>query len=277
MRASTLHGRRHARMLCMLIALFAPACGDSAPAAPSTGSTPPSGTPVNVTGTEKVGWDQPAISTSQLAGYQYLGYVDDSPQVLTNVSCGATAANGTFPCSASLPRMSVGTHRLELAAQELSGSRTIGDRSPAILLNVTASRTTSTTAVVEVRPFTTYDGLQLVVETLATGLPASSSLAAAPDCRVFIAGRDGTILVWQNGKTLTTPALRLTDVAQTSDVGLIGLSLDPDFSSNGRVFVAYAAREETGDLVHRVLRLRDTDSVFGQAVTILEERAVFAP
>jgi len=265
-------------VLCVVFALFAPACGDSAPSAPSTGSTPPSGTPVNVTGTEKIGWDQPASGTSQLAGYQYLGYVDNVPQVLTNVSCGSASANGAFPCSATLPRMTVGSHTLELAAQELSGSRLIGDRSPAILLNVTASRTTSTTATVaDVRPFATYDGLQLVVETLATGLPAPSALAAAPDGRVFIAGRDGNVLVWQNGKMLTTPALRLTDAAQTSDVGLIGLSLDPDFSSNGQVFVAYAAREETGDFVHRVVRLRDTDSVFGQAVTILEEHALYAP
>src|SRR5262245_4948229 len=179
MRASTPHCRRHAQVLCVLFALLAPACGDSPPAAPSTGSTPPSGPPVNVSGTEKIGWDQPAISASQLAGYQYLGYVDDTPQVLTNVSCGATPANGTFPCSASLPRMTAGSHRLQLAAQELSGSRLIGDRSPTILLNVTASRTTSTTtAVMDVRPFGTYAGLQLGVETLDTGRPAPAALAA---------------------------------------------------------------------------------------------------
>src|SRR5689334_10926341 len=95
--------QRHtiARTLCIAVALFATACGgDSAPAAPSTGSNSPGGV-VNVTGTEKVGWDQVADSTTQLSGYRYLGFVDNVLNVLGNVSCGATATNGAFPCSAS--------------------------------------------------------------------------------------------------------------------------------------------------------------------------------
>jgi glucose/arabinose dehydrogenase len=270
----------HARcawMLCIVVALLAPACSDSPPTAPSTGS-PPSG-PITVTGTEKMGWDQIAASATQLARYRYLGFVDDAQSVLANVACGTTAsASGTFPCTASLPTMTVGSHRLELAAQEVDGLQLTSARSPAILLNVVASTSRATTVVTQLpRSITTYDGLQLVVGTLATGLPAPSSLAVAPDGRVFIASRDGSILVWQNGKMLAAPALKLSDMAQTSDVGLIAVSLDPEFSSNGRAFVAYTAKNERGAFVHRILRLRETSSVFGQAAVILEEPARFAP
>jgi glucose/arabinose dehydrogenase len=229
-----------------------------------------------VTGTEKIGWDQLANAASDLAHYQYLGYVDDVPQVLTNVACATTSANGAFPCTASLPKMTVGSHRLDLAAQQIDGAQQVSARSPALQLNVVASRT-STVVTQLPRNITTYDGVQLAVDTLATGLPAPSSLAVAPDGRVFIAGRDGNILVWQNGTGLAAPALRLTDVAQTSDVGLVSLSLDPEFSSKGLVFVAYAAGDASGGFAYRVLRLRDTSGVFGQAAAILEERAPSAP
>lgn len=229
-----------------------------------------------MTGTEKIGWDQPANSAGDLAHYQYLGYVDDVPQVLTNAACTTTSAAGAFPCTASLPKMTVGLHRLELAAQQIDGTQVISPRSPSLQLNVVASRT-STVVTQLPRNFATYDGLQLVVDTLATGLPAPSSLAVAPDGRVFIAGRDGNISVWQNGTVLAAPALQLSDVARTSDVGLISLSLDPEFRSNGLAFVAYAAGDAGGGFAYRVLRLHDANGVFGQAAAILEERAPSAP
>jgi glucose/arabinose dehydrogenase len=272
-------------MLCVVVALLVSGCGgeSASPAAPSSGgssSSSSSSGPTNVTGTAKIGWDQVADSFSTLSGYQYLGYVDSAPQVLANASCGTTATNGTFPCTASLPAMSVGLHSLQLAAQETGGAQRTSPLSAAIQLNVTVATSGKASTIVYASApggVTTYDGLPLAVETLATGLLAPSAVVAAPDGRVFIAGRDGRILVWQNGKLLTAPALQLNDVAQTSDVGLIGMSLDPGFASNGLVFVAYAARDQRGGFLHRVLRLRDANSVFGQALEILEEQAVFAP
>lgn len=269
-----------------VIALCVSACGgDSQPAtAPSSSSSGSSSSGssssgvINVSGTEKIGWDQTATSASQLSAYQYLGFVDNVPQVLANAACGSTSTNGTFPCTASLPAMSTGMHTLQLAAQETTGAQRISTLSAAIQVNVTGSTAKSSSAVVSFTPSaTTYDGLTLAVETLATGLVAPSAVVVAPDGRVFVAGRDGRILVWQNGKMLSTPALQLSDVAQTSDVGLIGMSLDSGFASNGLVFVAYAAKNQQGVFVHRVLRLRDTNSVFSQALVILEEPALFAP
>src|SRR5262252_5826066 len=290
MRVLTRHFQICALLLAVAVALFASACGGGgeSPTAPSSntpGNTPsnppgPSSGAINVTGTEKIGWNQAPDSSGSVAGYQYIGYVDGVPQVLANAACGSTAASdGTFPCTASLPKMTAGLHSLTLAAQQTSGSQLISGQSAPIQLNVTTSTAAMASAIVPQAPLgvTTFDGLPLVVQTLATGLKAPSAIIAAPDGRVFIAGRDGKILVWQNGKILPSPALLLSDAAQTSDVGLIGMSLDPAFGSNGLVFVAYTARDQRGGFVHRVIRLRDSSSVFGQALTILEDQAVFTP
>src|SRR5215831_21161724 len=137
MRAPTRHLRLTARIVSLSVALFTTACGgDSQPAAPSTGSPPPtsSGGPINVKGTEKIGWDQVADSASQLLTYQYLGYVDSVPQVLANAVCASSPTNGAFPCTASLPRMSAGMHTLELAAQEMGGAQRVSGRSAALQL-----------------------------------------------------------------------------------------------------------------------------------------------
>jgi glucose/arabinose dehydrogenase len=289
MRVLTRHFQICALILVVAVVLFASACGGGeSPAAPSsntpgnTPSNPPgsSSGAINVTGTEKIGWNQAPDSSGSVARYQYLGYVDGVSQVLANAACGSTtAADGTFLCTASLPKMTAGLHSLTLAAQQTSGSQLISGQSAPIQLNVATSTAAMASAIVPQAPLTvtTFDGLPLVVQTLATGLKAPSAIVAAPDGRVFITGRDGKILVWQSGKILSSPAFQLSDAAQTSDVGLIGMSLDPAFASNGLVFVAYTARDQRGGFVHRVLRLRDSSSVFGQALTILEEQAVFTP
>src|SRR5512138_467061 len=273
-----------ASLFCIVVALLAGSCGGNgsptpssspAPQSPSTGGSS-SSSATTVTGTEKVGWDQPADSASQLSGFQYIGYVDDVPDVLKNVVCATTSAAGAFACTASLPIMTAGAHRLELATQETGGAQRTSARSPVLLLNVAPKSALLATTQLA-RTFTSFDGIQLTAETLATGLSAPSSLAGAADGRLFIANRDGMVVVWQNGRILPAPALRLADVAQTSDVGLIGLALDPEFASNGQAFAAYTARNDDGSFVHRVLRLREANGVFGQAVPILEDRTLSAP
>jgi glucose/arabinose dehydrogenase len=257
------------------VVLTSASCGGSTP--PSTpGSGSGSSSPTTVTGSEKIAWDQQASDASRLDHYRYVGYVDDVRQVLANATCGRTPVGTVFPCTASLPQMTPGSHRLELAVEEIDGLQLQSQRSPALLLNV-VPRTAAAAVSVPPHVDMTLDGVQFVVETLATKLIAPSALAAAPDGRVFIAARDGRILVWQKGSIIPTPALQLDDVARDGDVGLIGIALDPEFASNGVVLVAYAARDRNGSFVNRIVRLRDVNSTFGQAATILEDDTASAP
>ncbi len=62
----------------------------------------------------------------------------------------------------------------------------------------------------------------------------------APDGRVFVWEKPGIVKIVKNGETLPTPFIDIsTRVNQVGDRGLIGLALDPNFSSNGFVYLLY--------------------------------------
>jgi glucose/arabinose dehydrogenase len=102
----------------------------------------------------------------------------------------------------------------------------------------------------------------ITVETVATGLEAPWAIDFAPDGRVFITERPGRIRVMANGQLQPRPWATL-NVAATSESGLMGLALDPDFASNGYVYVAYTYRTSDGTLVNKLARLRDDPSTGG--------------
>jgi len=122
-------------LAAVLGACVAGACapGDPPPQAPATAS---STTPVRVRGTEKVVWDQAAYDVTRLERYRYIVYVDDVPVDLAGVTCGPMTNNGMFPCSARLPPLTPGSHRLQLAAEEADGKRRHSPKSGALLLEV---------------------------------------------------------------------------------------------------------------------------------------------
>ncbi len=83
------------------------------------------------------------------------------------------------------------------------------------------------------------------------GLTAATALAVVPDGRVFVAEQTGTLRVVKDGQLLPEPFISL-DVDSTWERGLIGVTLDPEFPSNGFVYVTYVAREPYPH--HRIAR-----------------------
>jgi hypothetical protein len=123
-------------LLTAIVAMgMAGACrsGNPPPQAPSAGS---SSTPVRVTGSEKIAWDQIASNATQLAGYRYVAYIDDMTAELVATCATTASAGGTFRCTAPLPKMQPGHHRLQLAAEETEGDHQRSLRSGALLLDV---------------------------------------------------------------------------------------------------------------------------------------------
>jgi hypothetical protein len=106
--------------------------GDPAPHAPATAA---SNGPLRITGTEKVVWDQLARDAAQLARYRYIAYIDDMPSDLV-ATCGATQVDGAFPCTAPLPTMLPGLHRLELVVEERDGKGRQSPKSGVLQLDV---------------------------------------------------------------------------------------------------------------------------------------------
>ena len=71
---------------------------------------------------------------------------------------------------------------------------------------------------------------------LASGLDRPTAVAVAPDGRAFVAEQTGTLRVVENGTP--SPVLAVT-TDSSGERGLVGLALDPNFTSNGFIYVYY--------------------------------------
>lgn len=90
-----------------------------------------------------------------------------------------------------------------------------------------------------------------VETTIATGLNQPTSMEFAPDGRLFVTEKGGTIRIIQNNALLPTPFLAL-NVNTVSERGVQSIEFDPNFASNGFVYVYYTSNDATP--VNRVSR-----------------------
>ncbi len=75
-------------------------------------------------------------------------------------------------------------------------------------------------------------------ETVATGLSRATAMAFAPDGRLFVTQQTGELRVVQNDQLLPTPFVTLP-VISNGERGLLGIAFDPDFLTNGFVYLYY--------------------------------------
>ena len=95
-------------------------------------------------------------------------------------------------------------------------------------------------------------------ETFVSGLAHPTAMAFAPDGRLFVTQQNGLLRVIKDGALLATPFASLS-VLTGGERGLLGVALDPSFSSNGFVYVYYTT---TSPAVHnRISRLTATGDV----------------
>ncbi|MGP0062832.1 MAG: PQQ-dependent sugar dehydrogenase [Isosphaeraceae bacterium] len=106
-------------------------------------------------------------------------------------------------------------------------------------------------------------------ERIATGITGATSLAIAPDGRVFLCEQTGTLRVVKDGTLLPEPFATL-DVDSTWERGLIGVALDPQFARNGYIYVCYVTPRPY--VHHRVSRLtaRGDRAIPGSEFVLLE-------
>jgi glucose/arabinose dehydrogenase len=72
-------------------------------------------------------------------------------------------------------------------------------------------------------------------------LGSPTALAFTPDGRMLVATQGGELRVYKNGALLATPALTLGagTVCSTSERGLLGVAVDPEFAANQYVYLYY--------------------------------------
>jgi glucose/arabinose dehydrogenase len=91
-------------------------------------------------------------------------------------------------------------------------------------------------------------------DSLVASLPAPTALAFTPDGRMLVTSQAGALRVVQAGSILSTPALELSPaVCSDGERGLLGVAVDPGFTSNHFVYLYYTAVTASG-CVNRVSR-----------------------
>ena len=73
---------------------------------------------------------------------------------------------------------------------------------------------------------------------LATGLKNPTAIAFAPNGDIYIAQQKGAILLYRGGAVQATPVITIPADSGT-ETGILGLALDPNFSTNGYMYVGY--------------------------------------
>ena len=83
---------------------------------------------------------------------------------------------------------------------------------------------------------------------LVASVPAATALAFTPDGRLLVTSKSGALrVVTAGGVLLGTPAIDLSNkLCSNSERGLLGVAVDPAFSSNHFIYLYYTARKLTG-------------------------------
>ena len=87
---------------------------------------------------------------------------------------------------------------------------------------------------------------------IATGLASPTAMSFAPDGRLFVCEQGGKLRVIKNGALLATPFVTLS-VNSSGERGLLGVAFDPDFATNGFVYIYYttsASPVQPGEPLH---------------------------
>lgn len=116
-------------------------------------------------------------------------------------------------------------------------------------------------------------------DTVIASVTSPTGLAFTPDGRLLITLQGGTLRIVQNGTLLTTSAITLTPTLCTnSERGLLGVAVDPAFTSNGFIYLYYTFNKSgvceqntTRSPVNRVSRfvLPATNVISGSTERIL--------
>ncbi len=104
---------------------------------------------------------------------------------------------------------------------------------------------------------------------LIVGLTQPTTVNFTPDGRMLIAERLGAIKVVPVGQTatLSTPVLQLTNInTDEGERGLDGFTVDPNFATNGYIYIFYTANSPLRDRVSRFTMTGNTASLASELV-----------
>ena len=111
----------------------------------------------------------------------------------------------------------------------------------------------------------------LQVETVVSGLEHPWSLAFLPDGRLLVTERPGRLRLVADGRLLDSPVIGVPDSYARGQGGLMDVALDPQFESNGWIYLTLAHGDRTGNATRLVRgRLSDRRWVDGEVLFTAE-------
>lgn len=112
------------------------------------------------------------------------------------------------------------------------------------------------------------NGAALVATTFVSGLEVPWSIVFTSPDRMLVTERPGRVRVVEKGALRERPLAVLSDVESGGEIGLMGMTLAPDYSSSRAVYLCYGYDSRDG-LRDRVVRYRDAgDSLSDRSVII---------
>lgn len=123
------------------------ACGRESPASPSIAPASGGGSGgTQITGSERLAWEQRAGSATELGSIAYYMYVDGDRRTMSDVSCAGLNAESIAVCSARLPVLSAGAHGLALTSVNAQGVESARSGSLQVVVVRTAGVTSDVSA-----------------------------------------------------------------------------------------------------------------------------------
>ena len=107
------------------------------------------------------------------------------------------------------------------------------------------------------------------VETVVSGLQVPWSIVWTPDGRMLLTERNGRVRVVENGKLQAQPLFTVPDVEPSGESGLMGLTLHPQFANNHFLYMSYAFKGGSDQLV-RVVRYREEGGTLTDRQVIID-------
>lgn len=109
--------------------------------------------------------------------------------------------------------------------------------------------------------------------TVVSGLDSPVDFRFLPDGRILVAEKGGAIRVVDNGTLLAQPAITIP-VRTELERGIGGLAVDPDFVTNGRIYVSYISAENNRNTLSRFTMTGNTATFDDQLIQSTIDSAV---
>jgi hypothetical protein len=224
----------------------------------------------------RLAWTQEGMNENQARGLRFTLYVDGVASSLGGVTCHALAGVRAVECAAPLPYLSPGRHVLQLSSRQSTANaasesarsepfHVIVPDTPDITVPLAGG---SSTASRQEPPAS--GAFDVDVELVASGVTLPTDIAIAPDGSVFLAECGGTLRLIRNGVLHTEAVHNVAEASSAAGGALLSVALDPLFSDNGFVYLAYAMRSSETHIGYQVARFRYAAGALGERVVLLD-------